>query len=267
MTESRTNEGATPRRDTRPPARGKVHDLFLRHYGAHGWRSARTHYENLLARRIAHSASVLEIGCGHDTRMAEHLVSLAGTVHGADPVWVGECPCPGMLRTMASGYALPYEDESFDIVTCKCVLEHLKEPLIAFKEVNRVLRDNGQFVFLTPSRHDYVSILARVIPNALHGRIIKALEGRGEPDTFATYYRANSARQIRRLAVQAGFDIEMLRYRNHYPYLLRFSPFLFRLGVFYDRLITRYRALEFLQSFLIGVLRKRAQSSGVSSGG
>jgi ubiquinone/menaquinone biosynthesis C-methylase UbiE len=245
--------------------RSKVRDLFERHYGARGWRSARRHYEDLLSRLIDDSATVLEIGCGHDTRMAEQLVSLAREVHGADPAWVEDC-CHAMIRTVASAYALPYADESFDVVTCKCVLEHLKEPLSALKEVGRVLKDDGLFVFLTPSRYDYVSLISRVIPNRLHPSIVRSLEGRSEPDTFPTYYRANSARQLRRLASQAGFDVEMLQYRNHYPYLLRFSPLLFRVGVLYDRLITHFRSLQFLRGFLIGVLKKPTGVSRLRSG-
>jgi SAM-dependent methyltransferase len=244
--------------DRASAARQKVRDLFERYYGARGWRSARRHYEDLLPRLIDDSATVLEIGCGHDTRMAEQLVSLAAEVHGADPVWVDEDACHGMIRTVASAYALPYAGGAFHVVTCKCVLEHLKEPLPALKEVSRVLKDNGLFTFLTPSRYDYVSLVSRAIPNRLHPGIMRSLEGRGEPDTFPAYYRANSAQQLRRLAPQAGFDVEMLEYRNHYPYLLRFSPLLFRMGALYDRLITRYRSLGFLRGFLIGVLKKRA---------
>ncbi len=38
---------------------------------------------------------------------------------------------------------IPFEDESFDFVTCQTVLIHLKNPKKALKEMTRVLKPNG----------------------------------------------------------------------------------------------------------------------------
>ena len=43
---------------------------------------------------------------------------------------------------------------------------------------------------------------------------MRALEGRDESDTFPTYYRANSARQVRRIADRTGFEIERLEFER-----------------------------------------------------
>ena len=63
-----------------------------------------------------------------------------------------------------------------------------------FREFNRVLKPGGRAILLTPSKYDYVSIIARFMPNRLHGKLVNATEGRAEEDTFPTHYRANSRR-------------------------------------------------------------------------
>lgn len=46
---------------------------------------------------------------------------------------------------------LPFANESFDIVICKDILEHLLDPLTVMKEVRRVLRDGGYVVVSVPN--------------------------------------------------------------------------------------------------------------------
>ena len=43
---------------------------------------------------------------------------------------------------------LPYEDESFDVVTCVVSVDYLTKPLEVFKEVNRVLKPGGKLFAL-----------------------------------------------------------------------------------------------------------------------
>lgn len=45
---------------------------------------------------------------------------------------------------------LPFRDETFDLALCLEVLEHLPEPLVALKELNRVLRSGGRLYFSVP---------------------------------------------------------------------------------------------------------------------
>ncbi len=86
---------------------------------------------------------------------------------------IGSAVCtdiaPGMLRTLegnaqrlgidvetvaTDAEALPFEDESFDLVLGHAVLHHLPDLAQAFSEFRRVLRPGGTFVFAgEPSRH------------------------------------------------------------------------------------------------------------------
>lgn len=45
---------------------------------------------------------------------------------------------------------LPYEDNSFDMVICNHVLEHIKEDIKAMQEIRRVLKEKGQAILQAP---------------------------------------------------------------------------------------------------------------------
>jgi ubiquinone/menaquinone biosynthesis C-methylase UbiE len=60
---------------------------------------------------------------------------------------------------VADAERLPYDDNTFDIVIGHAVLHHIPDVELAFREVLRVLKPGGQFVFAgEPTRHgDYVA--------------------------------------------------------------------------------------------------------------
>jgi len=47
---------------------------------------------------------------------------------------------------------LPYEDNSFDVVTCVVSIDYLIEPIKVLKEVHRVLRPGGQVIISQSNR-------------------------------------------------------------------------------------------------------------------
>lgn len=48
----------------------------------------------------------------------------------------------------ASGYQLPYKDESFGAVTCAFGIRNMHETVSALKEINRVIKRGGKAIFL-----------------------------------------------------------------------------------------------------------------------
>ena len=55
-------------------------------------------------------------------------------------------------RNLNVDTTLPYEDASFDVVTCVVSVDYLTKPLEVFKEVNRVLRPGGKFILSQVSK-------------------------------------------------------------------------------------------------------------------
>jgi ubiquinone/menaquinone biosynthesis C-methylase UbiE len=86
--------------------------------------------------------SVLEVGCG-EGHLAQHLI-----VHGGRPERFEATDIdtsrvvpeidPLITVREASIYDLPYEDDTFDLVVCCEVLEHVERPAEALAEVARV---------------------------------------------------------------------------------------------------------------------------------
>lgn len=54
---------------------------------------------------------------------------------------------------------MPYKDNFFDVVICSQTLEHLKEPIVALKEMMRVLKDDGKLIVSIPNRKDIMDNL------------------------------------------------------------------------------------------------------------
>jgi len=246
---------ADPRAEQR---RQKSLRLVRAHYHDRGWQSPFRQYELLLARKLEGEARrVLDVGCGRRFPLARFLQQTGAEVHGIDPVAEpGDSPA-GVVLKQGMAERIPYEAEIFDVVTSCSVLEHLEDPGRVFTEFCRVLKRGGCVVFLAASRYDYVSLFAAAVPNAWHGGLVRYLEGRDTEDTFATFYRANSRRQLRRLAQDHGFQVEQIEYLNQFPQLLMRWPWLCRAGIGYDRLIGRFRRLHWLRGWVLGCLAKR----------
>lgn len=108
---------------------------------------------------------------------------------------------------------LPFRSESFDVIVCKFVIEHVPSPLQVFKEFWRVLRPGGVLAILTPNRLSLFAFISTAIPHGVKQTIKSWLFKGHEEDTFRTYYRANTPWTLNRLLCEAGFTrehVEML---------------------------------------------------------
>ena len=119
-------------------------------------------------------------------------------------------------RVKAFGDRLPFRNSSFDIITANMVMEHVQDPEAFLREVKRVLRPHGMFLFHTPNYHYYGIRVASLIPDGLKQKIIWILEKRHAEDVFPTFYRINTLRDIQIMASNTGFAVERLDIaKNH----------------------------------------------------
>lgn len=58
---------------------------------------------------------------------------------------------PRVIAATGNGEYLPFADESFDLVTCSEVIEHIRNPGRALEEMRRVLKPDGMLLLSTPS--------------------------------------------------------------------------------------------------------------------
>lgn len=88
----------------------------------------------------------LDLGCGHGIHR-QVLEALGYAYHGVD--YAGDA-----ADDLVDAHALPYGDDQFALAMSVAVLEHLAQPLLALREVHRVLRPGGYFIgtvaFLEP---------------------------------------------------------------------------------------------------------------------
>ena len=203
-----------------------------------GWRPGSHIYQDAVAARLTPATRVLDLGCGRGGVM-ERLHSQAGLVAGLDPDLgsLREHRTPALKRSCGLAKALPYADNSFDMVSCSWVLEHLPEPERAFAEVARILVPGGHFVFLTPNAHHPLLVLNRAL-GWTRGRLVGQFYDRAEADTFPAFYRANTPAQIEQLARAAGLKRVSLRFIGD-PTYLAFSESLFWLACLLERVTPR----------------------------
>jgi SAM-dependent methyltransferase len=141
-------------------------------------------------------------------------------------------------------------------IMSRSVFEHLGDPESVYTEFARVLRPGGRVVFLTANMWDYGTLVARMIPNRFHSRIVNVVEGRAEEDTFPTEYKTNTRADVNRLAAKADLRIEAFDYLSQYPNYLMFNGLLFLLGTGFEKLIGRFEALRFLRGWIMVTLVK-----------
>lgn len=188
----------------------------------------------------------VDFGCGRGGHQEDPVVfrrnlrSLKGKVAkviGVDVDEIGQTnPTLDEFRFLAPGRAWPLEDQSADLVTCDCVLEHLPDPLTFFQEAKRVLVQGGYLCIRTPNAHSYVGIGSRLVPNRHHGWVLsRAQLGRKEEDVFPTLYKCNTISALRRLFSRSHFRAAVYGYAPE-PSYLSFSKLAYAVGVAHQKL-------------------------------
>jgi SAM-dependent methyltransferase len=207
-------------------------------------------FQVLIRTRVRPGDVVLDAGCGRDAASAE--LCSAGTYIGVDlerPRFRGNA-LQGNLENLA------LRTESIDLAISDSVLEHVADPSVVFGEIHRVLKPGGRFIFLTPNLWHYTALVAYMVPNRWHPRIVRQTEGRNEVDTFPTLYRCNTAGAIRRFSL-GRFRIARLQYLTQYPNYLSFNTALFALGSLYEKTLPGW--LPPLRGWLLVELLKESR--------
>lgn len=200
---------------------------------------------------------LLDAGCGRTVPVLRKYLGKAGRLVGVDLVEFTDVP-EGIEAYETDLATLPLADASVDVIMSRSVFEHLTDPESVYREFARVLKPGGRLVFLTANMWDYGTLIARMVPNRFHSRVVKVVEGRPEEDTFPTAYKTNTRGAVDRLARGSGLVVEDFAYLSQYPNYLMFNGLLFAIGTAYEKLISRFDALRILRGWIMVTLVKPA---------
>jgi SAM-dependent methyltransferase len=123
-----------------------------------------------ISQYVAGKSHILEIGPGNRPRVpisGSYFVDLSARAMQALKARNGHCAA-------ASGEALPFVDEAFDLICALEIVEHVPDDTSLLLEIGRVLKAEGRFVFSVPlhmafwTRHDELAgHMRRYDPSAL----------------------------------------------------------------------------------------------------
>jgi SAM-dependent methyltransferase len=140
-----------------------------------------------------HRPRILDVGCGTgaNLKMLSEYGDVAGVDISADAIEF--CRERGLTDVrLGAAESLPYEAESFDLVTALDVVEHLDDDVGGLKEMRRVLRPGGHVLLFVPT---FMWLW-------------------GVQDEVSHHRRRYRLSELRRAVTQAGFEVERTTYAN-----------------------------------------------------
>lgn len=107
---------------------------------------------------------ILDVGCGGgflSNALAESGFKVIGLDASPESLRVAKAHdnTNSVQYIEADAYKMPFPDQSFDVITAMDFLEHVEDPTLVVKEVSRLLKPDGIFIFHTFNRN----ILAYVV--------------------------------------------------------------------------------------------------------
>lgn len=234
-------------------------DAYLRKFYSQtsGYVDGITEFHGLCASVIQPGSTILEIGSGPSNPTSRFLSSL-GTLIGVDID-----PEVRNNDALEQAHVLdddvyPIADGTVDACVSDYVIEHLAGTGVHLREVWRVLKPNGVYVFRTPNRFHYVTVAARLTPHWFHQLVANRLRNLSPEshDPYPTLYRMNSRSSVMRTARASGFEIAELRLIEKDPWYGRSSRFLFLAFMLYERVVNAHEVFAQLRANILGVLRK-----------
>ena len=222
------------------------------------WRGGTEEFWELIRSHVPPQSEVLELGCGPANPTSQFLSESFVCVDGLDVD--DTCRRNRHLRCayVYDGGCFPIQDAAYDAVVCNYVLEHVENPTQTVREVRRVLRSGGMFVFRTPNRWHYVPLISRLTPHWFHERFANRLRNLSEEAEAPcpTFYRMNSLSTIGKLLTAEGFERLEMRTIEKEPSYGMSVRVLFLLFMLYERIANSAEELSVMRSNILGAFRK-----------
>ncbi|OGS37771.1 MAG: hypothetical protein A2293_14830 [Elusimicrobia bacterium RIFOXYB2_FULL_49_7] len=234
----------------------KLVDVWLKKWYPHQKdRDAVFQFLELLSKEVTPEKVVLDIGAGAGERNRYSFKSRCQKMIGIDLDERVKCNPLLDVGMVADASSIPLPDNSVDLAFSIYVLEHIECPDRFIAEVKRVLKPGGVFWMLTPNKHHYVPLIARWT-NVLFHKWVNKKRGRQETDTFATFYRMNTRKDLNDCFEVAGMVLATMTTVEVSPNYLLWNPLVFLVGVAYERVVNAIGFLSGIRVNLIAAYRK-----------
>ena len=192
------------------------------------WAAKSEAYASLISEHLGPDTVWLDAGCGwrlleNDLEPLENwLVDRCGLIVGMDCA----VKTHRNISLLVQGFldALPFADNSIDLITCNMVVEHLDDPAQAFGEIARCLSPGGALIVKTPNLLNYGvscnAIASKILPERWRLRLVHRMDGRQPEDFFPVRYKANTVRSLVRVCNASGLQVhKTIGLPAHRPYL------------------------------------------------
>lgn len=174
---------------------------------SHWWFAGRRRILSSFVKQIVKSLKtdrprILDVGCGTGANL--EMLSEFGAAEGVDvsAEALKFCHSRGLNQVkLGEAEQLPYDDQSFDLITALDVVEHLDDDRAGLRELHRVLRSDGRALLFVPA---FMFLW-------------------GVQDDISHHRRRYTLAQLREVVTKAGFEVERASYVNitfFFPILL-----------------------------------------------
>lgn len=143
-------------------------------------------YFDRLEELARNSTRFLDAGCG-DNRTAHELSGPALCV-GVDVALYS----PFGVAVRGDLGHLPFKDQSFDLVGCRYVVEHLPVPAAVWRELQRVMQPGGRVLIQTVNSRSLLIKMSRLLGGRLRRLISRRRYARRDTDVFPVLDRFNT---------------------------------------------------------------------------
>jgi SAM-dependent methyltransferase len=204
-------------------------------------------FDSIVKRLSGPDARWLDCGCGTNLAVEEFPCKLnVGIDLHCHP---GLRRVPGVWFVQGEIERMPFSGEAFTLVTLNAVVEHLRDPGAAFREIHRVLEPGGRLLVHTTNLLSPLILAGKLLPPAVRRAVFTRVLGACGDDVFPVFHRANTPGALSRVEGFAVEELHAVQDLNHHNRAF----FLFLLAW---HLVTRLPGLWRLRTNLIVLLRK-----------